>query len=929
MDRLVTKLETNLGSVLRGQLDDNFKKIQDGVDGQSDSLNKQIADLLGDVAPQDQNEVTQARIDSNGKSYKTLKGREDATQATAETALDEERLVSAEVQDARTDTNSKTYASIKERLDNQQNDLINNIDSKISQISSVPETFSTIVDLQNLYPNGKTGLFVVAETGHKYIWTNNSWVDAGIYQAVGIADGTIKYNNLDEQARTLESTFFDIRKSALSRMFYNYLPFIFEIGAINSSTGSNVDNPSSMVRSGFVYGDGQNWNFYDQNPDKYNYRLLSYKLDGTFNKLEFDWKSSDGATYLSDTSLKYRLTMTTKDQTEASLVEANQSVYAASDKDKAPYNPMDLWGSFDYMINVGGGEEPTIIVEPNKDITITLPDNYLYYYDNIQTGFTLQSKLEFQSKTFTLKTSQVLYWDLESNIISVSEVSQSRPKHNVLLANNIWGQITNGHFSQYVKDWGLFGYMINVAGNKQPTFENTGVNALTIKITMPASDLFYYDNTQTGFVLQSPANYEGSVFTLENNQLLVWNLDDNTIKVQKIGERRPNHNVLLANNIYGKITNGHFAQYFQMQNHDGYTNAKGHSLTATSQYKQLTHFSLGNIQSICFIGDDILTCQGAPGDHSTTSHIILYDENFNKIKDITHDIGHFNTVDYNETYDTLITGNASDDVENPKIYLIKNFSTINDGDTIHYNSNNVIEIDLFNSTNVAFDSNIGVCFGETDYIAYVSFVNVNTVKNLGQMGTVGFAKVMLGLGDNDLSGEIEGWGTFIDDQSGYNGTAKILQRFYGENIGANQDMTYFDGHLWGTFGRYDTQFHKVGLHSGGKFTLEESWALPNYDEKTGMFNQQESEGSAIWKGMYYLTVYKGAINAIPINRKQAGNGIVGTKVAFDFPGSQIPHVSITPTSSTTDLYIDSIDKNGFLVNSTTSQLGTFNWESNI
>lgn len=188
MERLVTKLETNLGAVLREQLDDNFEKIQRGVDGQSDSLNKQILDMLGNVAPQDQNEVTQARIDANGKAFETLKGREDATQATAETALSEERDTLVEVQDARTNSSSQTYPTLKERMDNQENDLNNSINDKLAQISATPETFANLAALQSKYPTGKTGLFVTADTGHKYIWSNGSWSDAGVYQAIAITD---------------------------------------------------------------------------------------------------------------------------------------------------------------------------------------------------------------------------------------------------------------------------------------------------------------------------------------------------------------------------------------------------------------------------------------------------------------------------------------------------------------------------------------------------------------------------------------------------------------------------------------------------------------------------------------------------------------------------------------------------------------------
>ena len=188
MDKLITNLDTNLGPVLREQLDTNFKKIQNGVDGQADSLNKQIEKMLGDVPLQDQNEVTQARIDVNGKLYDTLKGREDATQAIAETALSEERATLVEVQDARINSNGLTYPTLKERMDNQENDLNNSINNKLAQISVVPETFTNLAALQSKYPTGKTGIFVTVDNGHKYIWSNNTWTDAGVYQSAGISD---------------------------------------------------------------------------------------------------------------------------------------------------------------------------------------------------------------------------------------------------------------------------------------------------------------------------------------------------------------------------------------------------------------------------------------------------------------------------------------------------------------------------------------------------------------------------------------------------------------------------------------------------------------------------------------------------------------------------------------------------------------------
>ncbi|MCG0570842.1 SGNH/GDSL hydrolase family protein [Lactiplantibacillus plantarum] len=187
MERLKTnELSLGLNQTFRNDLVDNFEKIQKGVDGQSDSLNKQILDMLGNVAPQDQNEVTQARIDGNGKLYDTLKGRADATQATAETALSEERDTSVEVQDARTNSSSQTYPTLKERLDNQENDLNNSINDKLATIRLSPEAFANEAALRAKYPQGNDQLNVTTDNGHLWIWMDGEFKDCGQFQAAGI-----------------------------------------------------------------------------------------------------------------------------------------------------------------------------------------------------------------------------------------------------------------------------------------------------------------------------------------------------------------------------------------------------------------------------------------------------------------------------------------------------------------------------------------------------------------------------------------------------------------------------------------------------------------------------------------------------------------------------------------------------------------------
>lgn len=108
-------------------------------------------------------------------------------------------------------------------------DLNNSINDKLSQISSVPETFANLAALKSKYPTGKTGLFVTADNGHKYIWANNAWTDAGVYQSVGIAENSLDLTKIifnaseligwDENAISISPTGFQANGTPITITF--------------------------------------------------------------------------------------------------------------------------------------------------------------------------------------------------------------------------------------------------------------------------------------------------------------------------------------------------------------------------------------------------------------------------------------------------------------------------------------------------------------------------------------------------------------------------------------------------------------------------------------------------------------------------------------------------------------------------------------
>lgn len=65
------------------------------------------------------------------------------------------------------------------------------IEKKLAQMDVTPEGFENSDAIKAAYPNGKTGLMIAGDTGHKWIWFNNQWNDCGVYQSAGVAKDAI------------------------------------------------------------------------------------------------------------------------------------------------------------------------------------------------------------------------------------------------------------------------------------------------------------------------------------------------------------------------------------------------------------------------------------------------------------------------------------------------------------------------------------------------------------------------------------------------------------------------------------------------------------------------------------------------------------------------------------------------------------------
>lgn len=199
--------KSSYDSRLETMLHDFHDKGQAMLDDIKDLNNQAKSNVSGDAAATANEAKKQA--DHNAGDISDLKeevagargrfadmaGREDAQ----DTAINQkESIVNA----------NANYAALQQK--NAQQDAALNqkagkfeLEDKLSQMSLQPEAFENEAALKAKYPNGKPGIMVTVDTGHKYIWANSTWTDAGIYQSVGIAENGLDLTKISFDASKL------------------------------------------------------------------------------------------------------------------------------------------------------------------------------------------------------------------------------------------------------------------------------------------------------------------------------------------------------------------------------------------------------------------------------------------------------------------------------------------------------------------------------------------------------------------------------------------------------------------------------------------------------------------------------------------------------------------------------------------------------
>ena len=87
--------------------------------------------------------------------------------------------------------------------------MSNAINDRLSQMKTNPIAVANAGELTKNYPNGADGIFITADTGHKWIYLYGAWKDCGAYQAIGIENeelAPIKAKLLEQQGKIEQNT---------------------------------------------------------------------------------------------------------------------------------------------------------------------------------------------------------------------------------------------------------------------------------------------------------------------------------------------------------------------------------------------------------------------------------------------------------------------------------------------------------------------------------------------------------------------------------------------------------------------------------------------------------------------------------------------------------------------------------------------------
>ena len=140
-----------------------------------------------------------------------------------------------------------------------------------------PTAYDSLDALKATYPSGAKGIFVTIDTGHFYIFENNTWKDCGIFQSAGVADKSISIEKLTD---TLQGSYYaDVTELKIDHVNTGYMDGDQSGKIITEKEDTELDPIHTDIIS---VSPGEE--YYVTTQSYWNGRAVNFLKDGTFVK---------------------------------------------------------------------------------------------------------------------------------------------------------------------------------------------------------------------------------------------------------------------------------------------------------------------------------------------------------------------------------------------------------------------------------------------------------------------------------------------------------------------------------------------------------------------------------------------------------------------------------------------------------------------
>ena len=209
-------------------------------------------------------------------------------------------------------------------------------------------------------------------------------------------------------------------------------------------------------------------------------------------------------------------------------------------------------------------------------------------------------------------------------------------------------------------------------------------------------------------------------------------------------------------------------------------------------------------EDMCFVGNELWGFSAS--DTGSVGNINIYDDQtFDLKKQLIHDFGHCNSVDYNEETDSLIFGNGSRYYNTDGVFYIiegvKEWSDLPDGTTLNLDNILIGELVKY-EVGTTWGSKINACWGESN-------LNENNIAYIMSNDNQNIRKVLLGKGTNELERGLYKTGK---SNKQFNGTYKVLKEHVFELLDNNQGSVFYNGSLYSNLGHDNKWSVKYALN---------------------------------------------------------------------------------------------------------------------